>query len=172
MGKKRGQAGQSAHTASWEYWGKREEVKDTIYFKSIHFCSKVELQCRQMKLLSFNFEIGNGGNTDPFTSDKHSSSLVPSVWLGILPRPSVTFITDCSTLFQAPVDEVSDWYLDRFLKNLFILISLAGITCFTGFPHVDLSEPVILVWVNEAVINLVESHLGPLAEQCRQELCF
>lgn len=46
-----------------------------------------------------------GRNIHPFTSDKLSSSLVLNVWLGILPRPSVTFTSDCSTLLQAPVKE-------------------------------------------------------------------
>lgn len=41
----------------------------------------------------------------PFTSDNVSSNLVLSVWLGTLPRPSVTFTNDCSTLLQEPVEE-------------------------------------------------------------------
>lgn len=68
--------------------------------KSIHFCRKSVLQRGQIKYLCGS----NVGNIYPFTSDKHSSSLVLSVWLGIIPRPSVTFITNCSTLLQAPVE--------------------------------------------------------------------
>lgn len=43
----------------------------------------------------------------PFTSDKHSSSLFLSAWFVIPSRPSVSFITACSTLFQAPMEESS-----------------------------------------------------------------
>lgn len=46
-----------------------------------------------------------GRNIHPFTSDKLSSSLALNVWLGILPRPSVTFTSNCSMLLQAPVTE-------------------------------------------------------------------
>lgn len=57
------------------------------------------------KLNNCGFKTCNSGNIHLFTSDKHSSSLVPSAGLGILPRPSVTFMTDCSTLFHAPKEE-------------------------------------------------------------------
>lgn len=92
------------------------------------------------KLNNCGFKTCNGGNTHLFTSDKHSSSLVPSAWLGILPRPSVTFITDCSTLFQAPKEESFRLVCGQqiFWSNY---ASLSGIACFTGFPHVDLTRP-------------------------------
>lgn len=60
------------------------------------------------KIFIFNIYIyiyKCGWNIHPFTSDKLSSNLVLSVWLGTLLRTSVTFTIDCSTLLQEPVEE-------------------------------------------------------------------
>lgn len=92
------------------------------------------------KLINCGFKTCNGGNIHLFTSDKHSSSLVASAWLGILPRPSVTFITDCSTLFQAPKEESFRLVCgQQIFWSIYAL--LTGIAWFTGFPHVDLTRP-------------------------------
>lgn len=60
---------------------------------------------RQKQQLSILNILECGGNSHPFTSDKLSSNLAFSVWLGILLRPSANLSKTCSTLLQDPVEE-------------------------------------------------------------------
>lgn len=106
MGRTHGLQGHTALSASGESWSKSEKLalskllsmgfnEYNVLFGINTFDSYASFIIRNMK----------SRNPHPFTSDKLSSSFVLSVWLGTLPRFSVTFSTACSTLLQEPVGE-------------------------------------------------------------------
>lgn len=90
MERKHGAEGHTAQTASGEYWGESEELAQGRL---------------TVNSFTFMFNHKRGWNIHPFTSDRLSSNLALSDWLGTLPRTSVIFTTDCSTLPQEPVEE-------------------------------------------------------------------